>query len=877
MWPPRQWIDLIFRRREMDRATREEMRLHLDMEIEAGVRRGLSQAEATRAARLRLGSVNAAMEEVRDQRSFGWLEGSADELRQAWVALRRRPGYSLLALGALASAVAVNTLVFTILYGVLLRPLPYPEPERLARMFESSAARPKFPLSMYQFEQDVRLSQTLEGQALYTQGDMQLTTGETAETVTAVAITEGFFPTLGAPLALGRNFEHQEMVGSARVVILSHPFWKSRFNGDPAVVGRTLRINRESWTVIGVAAEGFEHVGGEFRSPLQGDTVSIWRPLPMDLPASCYRNCHLANAIVRVRAGVWFEAATQELNRILAGLAREFPASYASRSALLEPLVREVAGRSRTTVLVLSTAGGCVLLLAAINIAGLSIARTLARRRELAVRAALGGGTARMIRAVLAENAVLGAWAGATGLMLAAALLPALRAFLPADFPRAHEIVLRWPVAAFAVASAVISSLGAGLAAALRYARQDPAEALQDGSRSASPGRRGIRFRAALVAAQMTLACVLCFGGALLLRSSIALAHRDPGFTTKNVLTFDLALPGSVYNDQRLVQFYREARRRLREIPGVVEAGFATDVPWTGYDENTSLDIPGYTPRPGESVSARYHGAGPGFFEALGTPLLAGRAIDVRDTPRASGERGAMVINRGMARRYFGDRDPVGQTIDSRWAIVGVVGDVADRPADPAAVPAYWMALEQRPFGSIRAAVRTSADALGTASAVRAVIASLDPELALANVRTMESIAKNALAERRFTLWWSGAFAALALGLGAIGIYSLLAYSVQQRQREIGIRLAVGATRRQVLGTLLISGAAPAGAGMAAGLLVSPVAGRALESVLYGMTPGDPASLLVAAGGILLAAILASVGPAWTAARTDPMAALREI
>jgi predicted permease len=666
------------------------------------------------------------------------------------------------------------------------------------------------------------------------------------------------------------------MVGSARVVIVSHGFWKNRLNADPTLVGRELRLNRENWTVIGVAAEGFEHVGGQFRSPLQGDTVALWRPLPMDMPASCYRNCHLTNAVVRLQPGVSFEAATQELNGILAAMAHDFPESYANRAARLEPLAQEVAGQSRTAVLVLSAAGGCVLLLAAINIAGLSIARTLARRRELAVRAALGGGRARMIRAVLAENVVLGTWAGAVGLALAAVMLPVLQTFLPPDFPRAHEIVLRWSVGAFAVASAVISSLSAGLAAALRYARQDPTEALQDGSRSASPGRRGNRLRAALVAAQMTLACVLCFGAVLLLRSSMALAERDPGFSTKNVLTFNLALPGSVYDDQRLAQFYRESRRRLREIPGVVEAGFATDVPWTGYDENTNLEIPSYTRRPGESVSARYHGASPGYFEALGTPLLAGRAIDTRDIRRERGEPGAIVINHAMARRYFGNGDPLGQAIGSKWTIVGVVGDVPDRPADVAAVPAYWMALEQKPFGSIRAAVRTTGDSLSLAPSIRAMIASLDPDLAVANVVTMESLAKGALAERRFMLWWSGAFAALALTLGAVGIYSLLSYSAQQRQREIGIRLAMGATRMQVLRQQLISGVAPPSAGVAAGLLAAPAAGRTMESLLYGMTPSDPAALLATAAGILLAAILASLGPAWAAARTNLIAALRD-
>jgi predicted permease len=728
---------------------------------------------------------------------------------------------------------------------------------------------------MYNFEQNIRFSKTLDGQALYSQGDMQLTHGERAETLTAVAITEGFFPTLGAPLAMGRNFAHEEMVGSARVVILSNPFWRNRLNGDPAILGRTLRLNRENWTVVGIAREGFEHVGGDFRSPLQGDTVSVWRPLPMDLPASCYRNCHMTNAVVRLKPGISFEGATQELNRILAGMAHDFPGSYANRTARLEPLVQEVAGQSRTTVLVLSTAGGCVLLLAAVNIAGLSIARTLARRHELAVRAALGGGMGRVIRAVLAENAVLGAWAGVAGLAIAAALLPVLRTFLPPEFPRAHEIRFGWPVAAFGAMSAVTSSLAAGLTAALRYARQDPAEALRDSSRSSSPGRSGTRLRGALVAAQLGMAFVLCFTAVLLLRSSLALTKRDPGFATKGVLVFDISLPDKVYDERRLAQFYTESRNRLLEIPGVIQAGFATDIPWTGYAENTNLEIPGFTPRPGESASARYHGASPGYFEALGTPLLSGRQIDAHDTARPPGEPGSVVINQALARRYFANRNPVGRALSSRWTIVGVIADVSDHPAD-AAVPAYWMALEQRPFGTLRAVMRTAGDALSLVSAIRAVITSLDPELAVANVVTMESIAKNALAERRFTLWWSGAFAALGLLLGAVGVYSLLAYSVQQRHREIGVRLALGASRRQVLGTLLARGATPAGAGVAAGLIVSPAAGRTLESLLYGMTPGDPAALGVAAGSILLAAILASLGPAWTAARTNPISALRE-
>ncbi len=874
----RSLFDRLFRRRRLDRATQAEMQFHLDMEIEAGLRRGLTRSQAERTARLKAGAVSTAIEEVRDQRRLGWLEDAFTDLRQAWTALRRRPGYLLLALGALASAVAVNTLVFTILYDVLLSPLPYPHPERLARLYESSAAQPKFPVSFYQFEQNVRFSQTLEAQALYTQGDLQLTHDQRSETVSGVAITEQFFPLLGAPLFLGRNFTHEEMTDAARVVILSHTFWTTRFHADPAIVGSTLRLDREPWTVIGVAAPGFEHIGGDYRSPLQGDTVAVWRPMPFDsVSVSCSRGCHFTNAIVRLRTGVTFAAATQELNEILATLARDFPNNYANRSARLEPLSTEVVGASRTTVLVLAAAAGCVLLLATINVAGLSIARTLARRRELAVRAALGGGKWQLLRAVVAENAVLGLFAAVLGLAVAAALLPALRALMPPDFPRLHALVLHWPSALFAAATAVGASLLAGLAAGLRYAGAAPADALHEESRTSSGSHRSIRLRGAMAAAQMSLACVLCFTAILLLRSSLALGARDQGFDPAGVLTFELSFPRGVYNDARMTAFFAEAGRRLREIPGVTAAGFGTSVPWTGYDESTYLTVPGYTPREGESMLARYQSASPGFFKALATPILEGRALDDRDTAQAPR---AAVINETLARRFFPDRSAVGRTINffgsAPWTVVGVIADIRDTPSDLTTPPALWMPLAQQPFPLVRGAVRTAHDPAGVLPAVRAAMAAVDAELPVADVRTLASISADAHAERRFTLWWCGAFAALALVLGAVGIYSLLAYSVQQRQREIGIRLALGASRGRVLAALFGSGLALAAVGIALGLLATPAAGRALGSLLYGVSTTDAIALAAAAMSILLAALIASLAPAWTASRTDPMSALRE-
>ncbi len=811
------------------------------------------------------------------QRGLGWLDGVAVDLRQAWAALRRRPGFLVTAGGALASAVAVTTLVFTMVYGVLLRPLPYRDPDRLVRIFEQSASRPKFPVSIYNYQEDVRSSHTLSAIALYTRQDMQLMHDERAERVTAVAITDSFFPALGVSPVIGRNFLPNEMVGAARVVILSYSFWANRLQADPSIAGKTLRLDRENWTVIGVAPKGFEHVGGDYRSPLQGDTVAVWRPLPLDgVSPGCMKGCHYTNAIARLAPGVSLAAAREDLNRILEDLGRQFPDYYGGKRARLESLAEEVVGKSRSSVLIIMAAGALVLLLASVNVAGLSVARVLTRRRELAIRRALGGGAWRITRAVLAESLVLGALAGALGLAAAAALLPVLRIMLPADFPRVQEIVFRWQDAAFALAAGVATSALAGLVAVVREMRADPGEGLTEDARTATASRHAGRLRGGMVAAEMALACLLCFAAGLLLRSSLALSERPNGFHPEGVLTFELAFPSSPYPGNRLPAFYAEAARRLREIPGVRTAGFSTSLPWTGYDENSSFGIEGYIPRPGESLSARYQAADPGFFDALETRLLHGRFLSAADDAQAPK---VILVNDVLVRRYFPNQDAIGRILDvfgDKRRIVGIVEDIYDRPADPTAVPAFWMPLAQEPFRQIRAAIRTDRDPLALVPAVRAALRSLDSELPMAEIQSMDEIAATALAERRFTLWLCEAFAALAIALAGIGIYAMLTYTVEQRRREIGIRLALGATRANVLRMVFQDGLRLAVLGAAAGLLLTPAAGRTLSSLLYGVSPRDAITLAAAPAAILLIAAVGCLAPGWMAVRNEPVSSLRE-
>lgn len=886
-------------RRRSGRDLEAELQFHLDMEIEAGRNRGLSDAEARRQAVLRAGTVASAVEYTRDEQPFAWFTGALADLRHAWVGLVRQPGFLVIAATVLTLAVAANTLIFTIAYGVLLKPLPYREPDRLVRIFEWSPRNPKFPVSILNYLEDRRESQTLDSIGLYTGADFELSHGERPERLTAVRITHDFLPTLDVQPALGRNFEESELKGAARVVILGHTLWQTRMHGDPAIVGKTIRLNRENWTIIGVMPPGFQHTGGTYRSPLQGETVDIWAPLGIDLRETGLRFWHFTNAVARLKPGVSLDVASQDLNRIMTELAKRHPDAYQGRRARVEPLAAEVVGRTAWTVQLILAAGLLVLIVACINIAGLCVARVIARRPELAIRQALGGSRWRLIRAVLSENLVLGLLGGLLGIALAALGIPLLRAILPADFPRLHEIQMSAIAAIFAVLAALATSLTAGLLPAFR--QTSPGKSGSSTPTAASVGSgsarvvgdaagHGVRsLRGALVVAEVALACVLCFGAALLVRSGIQLSARDHGFQPAGVVTFQLNFPGKPYDGPRPVaKVAEEALRRWREIPGVEAVGAGSAVPWTGYDDNSGFDIPGVPAKPGESRQARYHRATPGFFQALHIPLRSGR--DFTDADRGIDKeaegRLVVIVNEVLARRYYdsGSLDAViGREIDyfgRRRRIVGIVADVRDTPSDLQAEPAIWMPVFQEPAPQLTVAVRVSgriySDPVSIVPRLREALAAVDPELPLAEVRSLDRIARAALAERRFALLVCECFAFLGLLLATIGIYGLLTYIVQQRRKEIGIRMALGATASALLWMVTGSGLRLAAVGVVAGILLSPLAGRAMTALLYGVSATDTLTMVVAPLVMFAAAFAASAVPGWVASRSQPMSALRD-
>ena len=872
----REWLRRLGQGRS-DADLEAELKFHLDMEAEAGRQRGLSDSDAQRHAVLRAGSVSSAMEHTRDQRTFAWLSGSLADLRHASVGLLRRPEFLTVAATVLTLAVAANTLIFALVNGVLLKPMPYRDPDRLVRIFEWSERYPKFPISILNYLENRRQAQTIESIALYTGGDAELMHGDRPERLTGVRITDDFFRTLGVQPMLGRNFLENELKNSARVVILGHRLWRSRFGADPSLVGRTIRLSRENWTVIGVMPPGFQHPGGSYRSPLQGETVDVWSPLGIDLRENGLRYFHFTNAIARLKPGVPLEAASQDLNRVMDDLARRYPSPYANVRARVEPLSKEVVGESSWTVQLIMAAGLIVMVVACINIAGLCIARVIARRTELAIRQALGGGRIRLIRAVLAENLVLGLIGGVAGLLLAAAVIPILRSILPLDFPRVHEIRLDAAASAFALASALLASLAAGLLPAIRQTVPTAGHSLGSGVRFTTAGHGVRSIRGALIVAEVALACVLCFGALLLVRSGMELSERDHGFEPSGAVTFQIQLPGATYNDRpKVAAFTSELLRQWREIPGVVAAGAGSSVPWTGYDENTSFEIPGRVTQPGESVQARFHRATTGYFEALDWPLRSGRYFKESDT---ADSKPVVIVNEVLVRRYFGAADAVGREINffgKPRRIAGVVADVCDHPADPEAEPAVFMPAAQDPEGRMHVVVRASGDPLAAVPLLRKTLNALDPELPMADTRPLDAVAATALAERRFALLTCQAFAVLGLLLAAVGIYGLLTYIVRQQRKEIGIRMALGATRAAVVWMVTGAGLRLAITGLLAGILLAPAAGRAMQALLYGVSGNDAVTLFIAPALILMAALAASCIPGWFAARTEPMSALRD-
>jgi predicted permease len=870
----------LFRRTSVEHDLERELNFHLQQQIEENIESGMNPTEARAAAHRALGGLAQIQEECRDMRRTQHLETLISDLRYAARVLRRAPGFIVTIVLTLAIAIGANSAIFSVVQGVLLKPLPFANAGRLVRIYYNSDAQPKFPLNPNDFHDYRARNRTFTSMAAITRSDAQLAGAGQAVRLRAFAVTAGYFELLGFRPALGREFtSDEEQPGHGRTAVLSDRLWRTRFHSDPAILGKTLTLDAQPVTVVGVMPPGTSHPGNNFHAVADGDTVDLWFPFVFEDRQD--RGSHYMDGLGLLKEGVTPAQAQADLVSVLEGIRRETGSEQGWRVYLI-PLFQELVGRTQRMLLVLFGAVGLLLLIACVNAANLLLSRSTARAREIAVRSALGAARGRILRQLLTESLVLAGAGAILGTALAYAGVRILVSLLPADFPRAAAIRLDSGVLCFTIITAMLTGLLFGLAPAISAARADVQQGLREGARGSTGGRRKSRLRDLLVVAETGLAGVLLVAAGLLLHGFVNLIRSDPGFQPQQVLTATVILPPKRYpKKEHRVRFFEQLMDHLETLPGVKAAGAGSDLPWTGYDGNADgFRVEGRSDSYSDHTTARYHIATSHYFEALGIPLRDGRFFDARDTAKGPF---VLIVNETMARRYWPGEQAVGKRItfrgmpkESDWMrIVGVVGDIRDDPGSNSVRPAFWLPLSQETDRALSVAVRATSDPGPLARQLRESVARLDPDLAVSDLRFMTQVAEESVATQRFVLFLVGLFGAIALILAAIGIYGVISYSVSRRMPEFGMRMALGATGRDLTYLILGQSARLALIGMAAGLLFAASSVQVLESLLYEVRGLDPVTFLSVAILILATATLASAHPARRAAKADPMTSLR--
>ncbi len=884
-------LQALFRRDEFENNLDDELKFHVEMKAKEFVESGMTPEEARNAALRQFGNVTQAKEQARSAWTLPRFETLIQDVRYGLRQLRRNPGFTAVAVLTLALGIGANTAIFSVVNGVLLNPMPFPEPNQLVALHASKPNFEQGSISYPNFLDWQKQNHSFSAIAAYRSISLSLTgTGE-PERINAEFITSDFFPLLGVKPLLGRTLAPgEDRIGGAPVVLISEGLWRRKFDSSPRVLGNVLTLDGKGFAIIGVIPSTF-HMGSMYPTLPDKDAylpIGQW-----DVPVLMVRGAGLGiHGVGRLKPGVSLKQARADMAGVTAALARAYPDADKGLGATLVPLKEQIVGDTRPILLVLTAAVGFVLLIAGVNVANLLMVRASSRTRELAVRAALGAARGRVIRQLLVESVLLAAVGGVLGLLLASWGTRSALGLLPATLPRVEEIGLDARVLIFTVAVSLLAGILFGAVPALKGSRPDLYETLKEGGRGASGARH--RAQETFVAVEVALALVLLIGAGLLIRSMARLWNVDPGFDPRNVLSFSYAFPPSLgsTNIETVRAQARELEARIRALPRVEAVALTWAAFPMGGEDDLQFWLDGQ-PKP-QSMNdmnwALSYVVEPQYFQAMGIPLKRGRIFTAQDNERAPL---AIVVDEVFARKFFPDQDPLGQRIrsesfDQVAEIVGVVGHVkqwgldAD-DANPLRAQVYRPlmqspeAVKALPVTGIGVVVRSGSEPLALTEAIRRATGEMTGERVIWGFQTMEEVIADSLGARRFAMTLFGAFAALALLLASVGIYGVISYAVDQRTHEIGVRMALGARQADVLRSVLFDGARMTLAGVALGFIAALGLTRLLArySLLFGVSPSDPLTFAGVAALLTLVALAACYLPARRATKVDPMVALR--
>jgi putative ABC transport system permease protein len=875
-------IDRLFSRRRIDRELAEEIRGHLDEKVEELVARGVARDEAVYEARREFGNVALIEQQAREVWKRRWLEDFLSDVRFGLRQLRKSPAFAVAGALTLAVGIGANAAVFSVVNAVILEPLPFPEPDRLVSISPGDDAGPAGPYEVsYPNFFDLRNENSVfDTLVSYRSEPVSLTGFGDPVQLRAEIVSWGLFPLLRMQPIRGRGFEPQDEDPGARTVIVSHSLWRTKLGGNVDVVGRSITLNREPYLVVGIAPEVFNF-------PVGGEQVQIWIPLAIDArsatvqPVTRQRGARMLSVMGRLRDGVSIEQAQAPMDRVAASLVERYPNQNRRWPRIhLQPARDELASASRHPLLLLLGAVGLVLLLACANLANLLLSRTAEREREFALRLAIGAGRSRIVRQVIAESLTLASIGGIGSVAMAAFLVRLVVPLAGTSTPRIEQASVDDRVLLFALALTVATSVLFSLAPALRLLRDGLHDPLKEGAYANAHGPD--RLGSALVVVQVALGLMLVIGAGLLMAAFVHVTRRDPGFEPERLLTFNIGVPGAEYPRARQIGLYAQLLERVGNLPGASSAALAMPLPLTGSSMTMAFNIAERPSPPHARPASNMAIVSPGYFQTAGIPLLQGRGFTDMDD---SNSPPVLIVNRAFAEKFFPGQSAVGKgiepgaTSDARGTrmreIVGVVGNARQSPLGSQSDAIYYFPYRQLPWCCPSVAVRAATSPASLVPSVRSVVSSMDEQLPLFDVRTGDQILSVGVTPARFLMLLLVSFAAIGLLLTSVGLYGIVSYAVVKRTREIGIRIALGASRLAVLSMVLRQAAILVAAGLIGGIAGSIATRRFIRAMLFGVDAGNPVLFLGAISVTVAAAFLATYLPARRAACIDPTLALK--